>query len=905
MRRYIIVIVCAWMAVASLWAQQFKHRTLRDGLAGLSVTRMVPDPSGKMWLATSNGVSLYNGWSLKNYTIPNTGDNQPPFCNDIDIDNNHDVWVASQSGVFRLERTNDNFAQVGPDITSAECILCDDGNTYVGNPSGLYVIYSDGRSHTIDISGGQVRGNNSVRCIRSTKKYVWFSVRTGLMRLDKATEKVKFFELMTPSGLSRFDIIGDSMLVGTKNNGLYVFHPSTGKRRQLALGSNVVNDVKHIGKGLVCVASDGAGAGLIDADNNWKVVKHLNINKGLLPTDACYTYIINGGTDWVGMFQAGFAHSQKKQKVLERYAVGDFTTKGMKVTASIKDGNRRLIAVSGGVWVVDEDSKQSRFVNTFSERAMNISHIKLVGNKYYIGSYDGGLLLLDRNSLQLSRIPANKELGYATISDLTVDKDGRLWVTSSEGIFVISKEGALLHNYTEKNSKLPRGVTNTTFDKRGNAWIGYVNGMCLWMKGEDDFKTDGFPEGFFNKQPRLNISLLGDTIIARSTNNVYLSDIDMHSFKEWKIPSSIMQEKCFDMLPIQHGYTFIVTEKGLFRIKPGIDDIVHLSSYWGMTGQILSTGTLGADENYLWIGTSDGLIMAPLKKLLSPTSFAKNIKMEFDEAFVGQHELSRGKLMKVNDNKHLDATWHWVTPKIVLKMATMDYGLHEDDMMEYRIDDGEWLAGVVDEAIELRHLGLGKHILEVRLTGMNKPAATYEIHVSPSIFVYIEITAILVTIGLFVWWWRWRKRTKQVITEHIETEDALIKEIKDLGGKYANSRVSHDEMARIFQEMDKYVRTEKPYLNCDSKMSDIASAIGVSPSQLSQVFTLYVKEPYYDYINRFRLEEFKRLIAEDKHNQFTITALSEQSGFKKTSFFSTFRKVEGTTPTEWIQKQKE
>jgi AraC-like DNA-binding protein len=85
-------------------------------------------------------------------------------------------------------------------------------------------------------------------------------------------------------------------------------------------------------------------------------------------------------------------------------------------------------------------------------------------------------------------------------------------------------------------------------------------------------------------------------------------------------------------------------------------------------------------------------------------------------------------------------------------------------------------------------------------------------------------------------------------------------------------------------------------------MSDIAGTLGVSPSLLSQVFTLYLKEPYYDYINKYRLEEFKKLIQEGRHKQFTITALSEQCGFKKTSFFSTFRKVEGTTPTEWIQR---
>ncbi|MCI6549937.1 MAG: helix-turn-helix domain-containing protein, partial [Prevotella sp.] len=73
-------------------------------------------------------------------------------------------------------------------------------------------------------------------------------------------------------------------------------------------------------------------------------------------------------------------------------------------------------------------------------------------------------------------------------------------------------------------------------------------------------------------------------------------------------------------------------------------------------------------------------------------------------------------------------------------------------------------------------------------------------------------------------------------------------------------------------------------------------------SKLSQVFSLYLKENYYDYINRYRLSEFKRLITEGENRRYTLLALSELCGFKKSSFFSTFRKVEHMTPTEYLKK---
>ncbi len=85
-------------------------------------------------------------------------------------------------------------------------------------------------------------------------------------------------------------------------------------------------------------------------------------------------------------------------------------------------------------------------------------------------------------------------------------------------------------------------------------------------------------------------------------------------------------------------------------------------------------------------------------------------------------------------------------------------------------------------------------------------------------------------------------------------------------------------------------------------MADLAKHLNLSASKLSQVFNLYLKENYYDFINRYRLEEFKRLIADGEYERYTLTALSEKCGFKKSSFFSAFRKFEGMTPAEYLKK---
>ena len=138
----------------------------------------------------------------------------------------------------------------------------------------------------------------------------------------------------------------------------------------------------------------------------------------------------------------------------------------------------------------------------------------------------------------------------------------------------------------------------------------------------------------------------------------------------------------------------------------------------------------------------------------------------------------------------------------------------------------------------------------------------------------------------------------------IEQELQEVEEVKsEEVQKYQKVKIDEQECADIVIRMKEYIEREKVYTNADLKMKDLADVLHLSAPKLSQVFNLYLNENYYEFINQYRLDEFKRLIAAGEYQRFTITALSEQSGFKKSNFFSTFRKVEGMTPAEYLKKE--
>ena len=45
-----------------------RHISTTDGLAGNTIYELVQDPDGYIWMATNNGLSRYDGYSIVNYT---------------------------------------------------------------------------------------------------------------------------------------------------------------------------------------------------------------------------------------------------------------------------------------------------------------------------------------------------------------------------------------------------------------------------------------------------------------------------------------------------------------------------------------------------------------------------------------------------------------------------------------------------------------------------------------------------------------------------------------------------------------------------------------------------------------------------------------------------------------------
>jgi len=110
-------------------------------------------------------------------------------------------------------------------------------------------------------------------------------------------------------------------------------------------------------------------------------------------------------------------------------------------------------------------------------------------------------------------------------------------------------------------------------------------------------------------------------------------------------------------------------------------------------------------------------------------------------------------------------------------------------------------------------------------------------------------------------------------------------------------------LKEICDNLMRYMKSEKPYINPNLKISDLANAIHCTSHSLSYVFNQFLNQNYYDFVNEYRVAEFKQLVNNPQYSKYTLSALSEKCGFSsRASFFRSFKKLTGITPNEYIQQ---
>ncbi|KZS42590.1 hypothetical protein AWE51_03860 [Aquimarina aggregata] len=116
--------------------------------------------------------------------------------------------------------------------------------------------------------------------------------------------------------------------------------------------------------------------------------------------------------------------------------------------------------------------------------------------------------------------------------------------------------------------------------------------------------------------------------------------------------------------------------------------------------------------------------------------------------------------------------------------------------------------------------------------------------------------------------------------------------------KFSKKQVHLDELLDL-------MLNQKPYLNPELKLHDLASLMNAPSHTLSDQINKELGLNFYDFINQYRVNEFKKRVVLPEYKNLTLIAIAHDVGFNsKTSFNRIFKKHTSITPSEFLtQKQ--
>lgn len=121
--------------------------------------------------------------------------------------------------------------------------------------------------------------------------------------------------------------------------------------------------------------------------------------------------------------------------------------------------------------------------------------------------------------------------------------------------------------------------------------------------------------------------------------------------------------------------------------------------------------------------------------------------------------------------------------------------------------------------------------------------------------------------------------------------------------RYEKSGLPEAKARDWLAKMDRVMTEELLYLDPQFNLQQLAGRLDLTPHRVSQLLNQFRGENFSDYVNRFRVEHFKRAVQDPSNTHLSLLAIAYDSGFNsKAAFNAVFKKMSGMTPSEFKER---
>lgn len=914
--RLLIVIFASLGVITQGNARNVFFRNLSEvgQLGDMTVSSIVRDSLGYVWLGTRQGVERFDGMRLDNFPLPSLN-GRPGAVTALKPLNDPSgrIIAGKDDGLWLVDPVTGNATHLdGNDLNGVSSIVSFSGDTImVGCSEGLFLL-SVTSNEVIPVPLPLPAGHSrKVVDISRGDGSIWIATDRSIFRLSNSSRQPLADPFDIDGSIRQIKTLGDKIFVGTHDRGLLVIDRDSGHNHRLDIGCNVITALEERRDGMLYVGTDGAGIIVIDPEAEKTVdrLTHSNSDAHSLHSNSIYSlHVDRMGLVWAGFYQLGADYTLYQTPLFEVFDEPYFNSLGVNVRVVAIDGDMIVLGTRDGLDIINRSTHSVRHIAHPLLRSNLVISLLLSDGLVYVGTFGGGLSVVDPATGRVSQLSDTPPFTDGHIfSIVRNDSTGDVWFGTSMGLYRRQPSGEFTR-YHYGNSHLPDGnVYGIFFDSLGRGWMMTATGLAIWDPFRETLRTDIFPPGFFRHDDIRAIYETPDNTLYFLPDKglPHYSDLQMKNFGNFG--AGILDG--LDVKAVTsdtNNSLWLATNNGIF-LRDSLDRWQEYSFIDGIPSPIFNnTRPITDADGNIWIGNTKGLLRLDWQQ-------AYSISEDSLTRPVVTGVIVKGEPMSLPVSRNPDNVIP--LPKGVrdfdLTVSTFSYTSPESMVFDYLMEgvDTDWHTSDNHGVISYYDLRPGHYRLTVRNAKRPQSATGVTIEVTGrSLSPALTVTIAILLLGAATAWVLLRRHRRLATRRARELE---MKRHQYIGGttpdgadrvKYKTNRLSIAECEAISSQLDTIMCQTKPYVNPDLTLAELAGMIDISAHKLSYYFSQYLHQSYYDYINTFRVNEFKRMASGDEAGRFTLTALSVKAGFSsRASFFRYFKKSEGITPAQYMK----
>lgn len=636
---FLSLLIAVFIACQGLTQKHnIRNYATRDGLAGQIVNSVFQDRDGYLWFATQSGISVFNGRTFQRFEP----DERLMGVDAVTINQDQEgrIWIGTNTaGVFvydfnELKAYDQDSGLPGNTVRG---IVFDRNNVPWVLTSGGVAQWKGGKWQVVNDTE-KLLSKGVLSMIEAGDGSLWFGTQgNGLVRLKNG----KYSYLGAAEGLPdeyvfSLNAQGDSLLIGTTNQGLVLFYHGQFSKLAIPEIENAwISNVVLREKGFDVVSSSG----LIRYQNTGKYTT-LTEENGLASNDLYYGLRDRENNLWLS--SGNGVSCLRSEEIVSFDESSGLSDEKITCLLQLKNGNLMVGTYGYGLNILNRNGTKVSKIDI--PQVMNVKITSLLEiperAEIWVGaeqSDDGIVVLKYKNgTYQFDRIIRSIQGTHIqTVTRMLMDEQKGIWVgTFNAGLFRLRENDTVCYG---KDNLLPGNEVYTfLIDKKGMPWV------SLYQKGVYRLNGDHFESVHqqFKLKDKIVLSMDED-----QNGNVYLGTKTMglivitgekirtFTTREGLLSNQVQSVTC------ERNNVWLGTDQGLNKlIFTGEFKLTGLESYnekSGLSNAEIQQNAVLITGDYVWVGSNSGL--ARLQKWgsgrtsVKPVMELQQVKLFFEE----------------------------------------------------------------------------------------------------------------------------------------------------------------------------------------------------------------------------------------------------------------------------------